>query len=119
MCISSKSLASGLILASAMVCGPATEAAEKVVVGVTGPPTALGWPFEVAIAKGFFAAEGITIDRVTAPSSAAVVLQATAGALDMTVQGAFVDVIRSIEKGAALAIVRILEWAKRSTTGDR
>jgi ABC-type nitrate/sulfonate/bicarbonate transport system substrate-binding protein len=95
-------------LATALLCGSAAEAAEKVVVGVTGPPNALGWPFEIAIAKGFFAAEGIAIDRIAAPASAAVVLQATAGALDMTVQGAFVDVIRSLEKGAPLAIVRIM-----------
>jgi ABC-type nitrate/sulfonate/bicarbonate transport system substrate-binding protein len=103
----SKGLAGGLILASVLVCGSAAEGAEKVVVGVTGPPNALGWPFEIAIEKGFFAAEGITIDKVAAPSSAAVVLQATAGALDMTVQGAFVDVIRAIDKGAPLAVVRI------------
>jgi NitT/TauT family transport system substrate-binding protein len=103
----SRSLASGLILASALACGSTTEAAETVVVGVTGPPNALGWPFEIAIEKGFFAAEGITIDRVAAPSSAAVVLQATASALDLTVQGAFVDVIRAIDKGAPLAVVRI------------
>jgi NitT/TauT family transport system substrate-binding protein len=103
-----RKLAIGLMLASALVCASLSEAAERVVVGITGPPTALGWPFEIAIAKGFFAAEGITIDRVAGPSSAAVVLQATAGALDMTVQGAFVDVIRSIDKGAPLAIVRIV-----------
>jgi NitT/TauT family transport system substrate-binding protein len=108
MCTSSRSLATGLILASALVWGSAAEAAEKVVVGLTGPPTAMGWPFEIAVEKGFFAAEGITIDRVAAPSSAAVVLQATAGAIDITVQGAFVDVIRAIEKGAPLAIVRIM-----------
>jgi ABC-type nitrate/sulfonate/bicarbonate transport system substrate-binding protein len=83
------------------------DAAEKITVGMTGPPTALGWPFEIAIEKGFFAAEGITIDRIAAPSSAAVVLQATAGQLDLTIQGAFVDVIRAAEKGAPLAIVRI------------
>jgi NitT/TauT family transport system substrate-binding protein len=58
--------------------------------------------------EGFFAAEDITVDKIFAPSSAAVILQATAGALDMTVEGAFVDVIRAIEKGAPLAIVRIL-----------
>jgi ABC-type nitrate/sulfonate/bicarbonate transport system substrate-binding protein len=104
----SRGLASGLILASALVCGSAVKAAETVTVGITGPPNALGWPFEIAIAKGFFAAEGITIDKVPAPSSAAVVLQATAGTTDMTVQGAFVDVIRAIEKGAPLAIVRIV-----------
>src|SRR5215831_4921501 len=96
---SSRSLAAALTLATALLCAPAAEAAEKVVVGVTGPPNALGWPFEIAIAKEFFAAENIAIDRVAAPASAAVVLQATAGALDMTVQGAFVDVIRSVEKG--------------------
>lgn len=108
MCISSRSLATGLILASALVCGSVTEAAEKVVVGFTGPPTAMNWPFEIAMEKGFFAAEGISIDKIAAPSSAAVVLQATAGAIDITVQGAFVDVIRAIEKGAPLAIVRIM-----------
>ena len=108
MCRFRRGPVQGPILVSALLCGSATEAAEKVVVGVTGPPNALGWPFEIAIDKGFFAAEGITIDKVAAPSSAAVVLQATAGALDMSVQGAFVDVIRAIEKGAPLAIVRIV-----------
>jgi ABC-type nitrate/sulfonate/bicarbonate transport system substrate-binding protein len=88
--------------------GSGTEAAEKIVVGVTGTPNGLAWPFYIAIEKGFFAAEDITVDKIFAPSSAAVILQATAGALDMTVEGAFVDVIRAIEKGAPLAIVRIL-----------
>ena len=104
----SRHLGTGLILASALLLGSGTEAAEKIVVGVTGTPTALAWPFYIAIEKGFFAAEDITIDKIYAPSSAAVILQATAGALDMTVEGAFVDVIRAIEKGSPLAIVRIL-----------
>src|SRR5947209_8946333 len=104
----SRSLASGVILAGALLSASAIEAAEKVVVGFTGPSTAMSWPFEIAIEKGFFAAEGIAIDRIAAPSSAAVVLQAAAGAIDITVQGAFVDVIRAIEKGAPLAIVRIM-----------
>src|SRR3954449_9191938 len=103
-----RSLTVGPTLAIALACATAPQAAERVVVGVTGPPNALAWPFEIALAKGFFAAEGISIDRVAAPSSAAVVLQATAGALDMTVQGAFVDVIRAIDKGAPLAIIRIV-----------
>jgi ABC-type nitrate/sulfonate/bicarbonate transport system substrate-binding protein len=108
MCTWSTRLATGLILASALICGSAAKAADRVVVGLTGAPTAMGWPFEIAVEKGFFAAEGIAIDRVAAPSSAAVVLQATAGAIDILVQGAFVDVIRAIEKGAPLAIVRIM-----------
>jgi ABC-type nitrate/sulfonate/bicarbonate transport system substrate-binding protein len=104
----SRHLGTGLILASALLAASGTEAAEKIVVGVTGTPTALAWPFYIAIEKGFFAAEDITVDKIYAPSSAAVILQATAGALDMTVEGAFVDVIRAIEKGSPLAIVRIL-----------
>ena len=108
MSISSRCLVSGLILAGALVHGSAAAAAERVLAGTTGPPGALSWPFEIAIQNGFFAAEGITVDTVAAPSSAAVVLQATAGALDMTAQGAFVDTMRAIAKGAPLAIVRIV-----------
>jgi NitT/TauT family transport system substrate-binding protein len=106
-----RQLGTGLVLASALFSAfsaSVTEAAEKIVVGVTGTPNALAWPFYIAIEKGFFAAEDITVDKIFAPSSAAVILQATAGALDMTVEGAFVDVIRAIEKGSPLAIVRIL-----------
>src|SRR5262252_7154583 len=108
MCRLSRYLRTGLILASALFSASVTQAAEKIVVGVTGTPNALAWPFYIAIEKGFFAAEDITVDKIFAPSSAAVILQATAGALDMTVEGAFVDVIRAIEKGSPLAIVRIL-----------
>lgn len=104
----SRRLGTSLILASALLLGSRAEAAEKVTVGVTGTPNALAWPFYIAIEKGFFAAEDITVDKIFAPSSAAVILQATTGALDMTVEGAFVDVIRAIEKGSPLAIVRIL-----------
>jgi len=106
-----RSSTSGLFLAIALLSGSPTEAAEKIAVGITGTPTALAWPFYVAIEKGFFAAEDITVDKIFAPSSAAVILQATSGALDMTVEGAFVDVIRAIEKGSPLAIVRILVQA--------
>src|SRR6516225_9310222 len=80
MCRLSRNLASGLILASTLLLGSGTEAAEKIVVGVTGTPNALAWPFYIAIEQGFFAAEDITVDKIFAPSSAAVILQATAGA---------------------------------------
>jgi NitT/TauT family transport system substrate-binding protein len=96
------------LIAVALLLCAAQAQAEKITVGVTGPPNAMAWPFYVAIDKGFFAAQDITFDIVSAPSSAAVVLQAAAGALDMTIEGAFVDVIRAIEKGAPLAIVRIM-----------
>ena len=65
-----------LILASVLLLGARAEALEKVTVGVTGTPNALAWPFYIAIEKGFFAAEDITVDKIFAPSSAAVILQA-------------------------------------------
>jgi NitT/TauT family transport system substrate-binding protein len=108
MCKSFSVLARGLVLASALLFGPGSEASERVVVGVTGTPNALAWPFYIGMEKGFFAAEDINIDRVFAPSSAAMMLQLAAGALDITVEGAFVDAMRGIEKGAPISIVRIL-----------
>jgi NitT/TauT family transport system substrate-binding protein len=101
-------LTRGLAVAGALLFGPGSEAAERVVVGVTGTPNALAWPFYIAMEKGFFVAEDINIDRIFAPSSAAMMLQLAAGALDITVEGAFVDTMRAIEKGAPISIVRIL-----------
>jgi NitT/TauT family transport system substrate-binding protein len=101
-------VARGLVVAAALLCASSPKAAEKVIVGVTGTPNALAWPFYIAIEKGFFAVEDLSVEKVFAPSSAAVILQATAGALDMMVEGAFVDVIRAVQKGAPLAIVRIM-----------
>jgi NitT/TauT family transport system substrate-binding protein len=95
------------IAAAALLCA-APAMAEKIEIGVTGPPNAMAWPFYVAINKGYFAAQDISLDVVSAPSSAAVVLQAAAGALNITVEGAFVDVIRAIDKGAPLAILRVM-----------
>jgi NitT/TauT family transport system substrate-binding protein len=108
MCKSLRVLTRGLVLAGVLLLEPGSEAAERVVVGVTGTPNALAWPFYIAMEKGFFAAEDINIDRIFAPSSAAMMLQLAAGALDITVEGAFVDTIRGIEKGAPISIVRIL-----------
>src|SRR5262249_42142029 len=69
MCRLSRNLASGLILASTLLLGSGTEAAEKIVVGVTGTPNAQARPFYIAIEKGFLAAEDITVNKIFAPSS--------------------------------------------------
>jgi NitT/TauT family transport system substrate-binding protein len=108
MCKSLSVMTRGLVLASVLLFGPESEAGERVVVGVTGTPNALAWPFYIAMEKGFFTVQDINIDRIFAPSSAAMMLQLAAGALDITVEGAFVDTIRGIEKGAPISIVRIL-----------
>ena len=107
MCNTPKNLVRGLIVICALLFTSGLQAAEKSLSGSPGRP--MRWRGRSILRrKGFFAAEDITVDKIFAPSSAAVILQATAGALDMTVEGAFVDVIRAIEKGSPLAIVRIL-----------
>ncbi len=97
----------GALLAGAL---PAA-AADKVIFGAVGSPTAIYWPFFIAQAKGFFAAEGIEPDLVFAQSSAAIMQQMAAGSVDLTIGGGLVDPIRAIEKGAPLAVARILVQA--------
>ena len=82
------SVCGALLLAAATVSAPTACAADAITVGTVGQPSANFWPVLVGIEKGFFAAEDITVDKIFAPSSAAVILQATAGALDMTVEAA-------------------------------
>jgi NitT/TauT family transport system substrate-binding protein len=85
--------------------------AETIVATATGSPNAIGWPFYVALKKGFFAAQDITIEVVAASSSTAAVLQAAAGSAQVSSDGALADVIRAIDKGAPLAILRIVVQA--------
>ena len=86
-------------------------AAEKITLGAVGSATAIYWPFFVGQAKGFFAAEGIELDIVYAQSSAAIMQQLAANSVDVTIGGGLVDPIRAIEKGAPLAVARILVQA--------
>lgn len=103
--------ATAMLLGVTLLLAAVAGAAEKVVVGVVGSPNTLYWPFYIGIAKGFFAAEDLTIDLVYAQSSAATMQQLAAGSTDITVGGGLVDPIRAIEKGAPIAIVRILVQA--------
>ena len=86
-------------------------AADKITLGAVGSATAIYWPFFVGQAKGFFAAEGIELDIVYAQSSAAIMQQLAANSVDVTIGGGLVDPIRAIEKGAPLAVARILVQA--------
>jgi len=60
----------GLVLAAAFYWA-GSEAGERVVVGVTGTPNALAWHSTSRWKRGFFTAQDINIDRIFAPSSAA------------------------------------------------
>src|SRR5947209_13662541 len=90
-----------------MMLGQAAQAADKIVAGTLGGQAPL-WPFYVAIHKGFFAAEGIDLELNFAQSGAAVTQQLTAGSLDVALSVGITDPIRAIDKGASLALIRVI-----------
>ncbi len=84
----------------------AAQAAEPVKVGNIGAGNANLWPTMIGVQKGFYAAEGLDVDIIEVPSSAAQVQQLAAGSLDIALTSGMVDIIRAIDKGAPLALIR-------------
>ncbi len=82
-------------------------AADKVVGGTLGGQAPL-WPFYVAAHKGLFAAEDLDVEINFAQSGAAVTQQLTAGAFDVALSVGITDPIHAIDKGAPLALIRII-----------
>jgi len=82
-------------------------AADKVVAGSLGGQAPL-WAIYVAVHKGFFAAEGLDLELNFAQSGAAVTQQLTAGSLDVALSVGITDPIRAIDKGASLALIRVV-----------
>jgi len=98
---------------SALVCliypGAATEAAETTIVtGMIGAPNAVGWPWYIGIDKGFFAAGGIKLDLIYVPTASGLVQQLAAGSLDIVADVGVVEPIHAVERGAPVAIMRIV-----------
>jgi len=96
-------LCCGLLLAHA----PAARAADKVIAGSLGGQAPL-WAIYVAVHKGFFTAEGLDLELNFAQSGAAVTQQLTGGSLDVALSVGITDPIRAIDKGAPLALIRIV-----------
>ena len=87
----------------------ASMAAEKVVVtGVLGSYTSGVWPFLIAMKKGFFARHGIKPDVVFVPTAPGLVQQLAAGSLDLIAVNGLVEPLHAVEKGAPVAIMRII-----------
>ena len=93
-----------------MTSGPAVQmaqAADKVIAGSLGGQAPL-WAIYVAVHKGFFAREGIDLELNFAQSGAAVTQQLTAASLDVALSVGITDPIRAIDKGASLALIRVI-----------
>jgi len=86
----------------------AAVAADVVSVGSVDATSANLWPFHIAVKNGYFDAANIKIDLVFAQSNASVIQQLAAGSYAVAPTAGMVDPIRAIDKGAALALVRIV-----------
>lgn len=91
----------------ALLLAPAAQAADKVIGGSLGGQAPL-WAFYVAMHKGFLAAEGIELELNFAQSGPAVTQQLTAGSLDVALSVGITSPIHAIDKGAPLALIRIV-----------
>src|SRR5207253_10695834 len=95
------------LLLVGLLIGPAARAADKVIAGSLGGQAPL-WAIYVAVHKGFFAAEGLDLELNFAQSGAAVTQQLTGGSLDVALSVGITDPIRAIDKGAPLALIRVI-----------
>src|SRR5579862_2960259 len=91
----------------AALAGPA-YAADIVSVGSVDATSANLWPLLIAEKYGYFAAANIKIDLVFAQSNASVIQQLAAGSYNVAPGAGMVDPIRAIDKGAPIALVRIV-----------
>jgi ABC-type nitrate/sulfonate/bicarbonate transport system substrate-binding protein len=84
------------------------RAADTIMVGSVDASSANLWPLYIGQKLGYFDAVGIKLDIVFSQSNASAIQQLAAGSLNLSPSAGLVDPIRAIEKGASLAIVRIL-----------
>ena len=83
-----------------------SRAADTITFGHVGAPSAIVWPIYIGLDRGFFDQSGIKLDIIFTRSSAQVLQQLAAGALDMGDTSAF-DPVRGVAGGAAVAILTI------------
>lgn len=98
-----------LTLAGSLVAAaPAARAADTVQIGSVDSTSANLWPLHIAVSNGYFAAENIKIDLVFAQSNASVIQQLAAGSYNIAPSAGMVDPIRAVNKGAPVALIRIV-----------
>ncbi len=87
---------------------PALAAEKEVITGVLGSWTSGLWPFLIAQKKGLFSRHGIKHDIVFVPTAPGLVQQLTAGSIDMIALNGLAEPLHAVEKGAPVAIMRIM-----------
>ena len=97
-----------LLVGATLALAPAVRAADIVSVGSVDAASANLWPLHIATRYGYFDAANIKIDLVFAQSNASVIQQLAAGSYNVAPGAGMVDPIRAIDKGAPVALVRIV-----------
>src|ERR1700730_18690676 len=92
--------------AAALLPAPPAPAETIIAGGVSSGSTNL-WPIHIGIRKGFFQAEGLTIDLVFAQSNASVIQQLAADSINVSVGRRLVHPVRAVQNGAPVALIRI------------
>ena len=104
-----KPVLKGVIIAAAIALSPLRAGAADIVsVGSVDATSANLWPLHIAAKNGYFDAADIKIDLVFAQSNASVIQQLAAGSYSVAPSAGMVDPIRAIDKGAPVALVRIV-----------
>ena len=86
---------------------PRAGGRDKCIAGTLGGQAPL-WPFYIAIDKGFLAARGIDMEVNFAQNGSAILQQLTGGSIDVVISVGLTEAMQAIDKGAPLAIVRII-----------
>ncbi len=84
------------------------RALDTISVGSVDATSANLWPLHIAVKNGYFGQAGLKIDLVFAQSNASVIQQLAAGSYNVAPSAGIVDPIRAIDKGAPVALVRVV-----------
>jgi ABC-type nitrate/sulfonate/bicarbonate transport system substrate-binding protein len=99
------------LIAAVVMAAASAQAADKISAGFVGSPTSSGWPWFVGMAKGYFTDAGVEIDPVYVQSAPGIVQQVSAGSLDIVSGTGLTDPLYAIDKGAPIAIARVITQA--------
>jgi NitT/TauT family transport system substrate-binding protein len=109
-----KRLARAIAIVAGALCGTLCLAAspgnavETIQTGLIGSPNAVAWPWYIGLQKGFFTKQGVALDIIYVPTASGLVQQLSAGSLDVVGDVGVVEPIHAVEKGAPVALLRII-----------
>jgi NitT/TauT family transport system substrate-binding protein len=99
--------AQALLVVLGLMFSSAAPAADTVTIGLVGSTGPTHWPIHIGLQKGYYAADGLSLDLIFVQSSGALLQQLAAGSLDAALSVGLVDPIYAIDKGAPISIVRL------------